>query len=120
MNFFETLQQQDNVDITIRIMKKNDRLTLNVMPGSTNSTLKPILISGSGAELDELFFTTVFPAVMEVSGIISNIEDVKKEAQDLAESEKKKSVPKAEKKPELKKAEKKIPESKVEQPEMFG
>ena len=99
MNFFETLQQQETVDITIRIMKKNDRLTLNVMPGSGNSLTKPIILTGTGAELDEGFFTTILPGVQKVAGLISNIEEVTKEAEEKTKSKpaEKKETVKAEK-----------------------
>lgn len=113
MNFFETLQQQDAVDISIRIMKKNERLTINVMPGSGNSVTKPIIITGTGAELDEAFFTTVLPGVKEVGGIISNLEEVKKEAEEKSKPAAKETKA-ADKKPAAKKT-----ETKVEEPTMF-
>ncbi len=88
MNFFEQLASQPDVDITIRIMKKNDRLTLNVMPGSGNSVTQPILVSGTGPELDQEFFSSVFPGVSEVAGMVSNIEEVKTEAAKKLEDKK--------------------------------
>ncbi len=80
MNFFEQLSASGNVDITIRIMQKNNRLTLNVMPGSGSSTTKPMIITGTPQELDAEFFSNLYPQVDEVNGIIHNIEEVKKEA----------------------------------------
>lgn len=84
MNFFEQLANACNgkTDITLRIMQKNDKLTIDVKPGSHSSTTKPLLFTGTPAELDAEFFTTVFPAVEEVKGILSNIDDVKKEAEE--------------------------------------
>lgn len=85
MNFFQQLAALGNVDITLRIMQKGDKLTINLMPGSAKSTNKPFNISGTGAELDEGFFTEVFPAVQEVKGLITNkeefIDDAKKKAE---------------------------------------
>lgn len=83
MNFFQQLAHAGagKVDLTIRIMQKNDKLTMEVMPGSTKSVgIKPMIFTGTPAELDEEFFKTISPAVSEVAGIISNIEEVKKEA----------------------------------------
>lgn len=78
MNFFEQLAASGNVDLTMRIMQKNDKLTLNIMPGSNSSTFKPILITGTAAELDAEFFSTVIPGVNEVKGLITNLDAVKK------------------------------------------
>ena len=113
MNFFEQLQNLDAVDMTIRIMKKNDRLTLNVMPGYGNSVTKPIIITGSGEELDKEFFPTLYPCINEVAGIISNLEEVKKEAE-----EKSKPAPKEKNQPDKKTAVKKE-ETKIEEPNLF-
>lgn len=115
MNFFEQLQQQPEVDITIRIMKKNERLTLNVMPGSGNSITHPIIVTGTGAELDEEFFPTVFPGVKEVAGMISNLEDVKKEAAKRANTKQEPAATKEKAKSVAKKAE----QQKVEEPNLF-
>lgn len=85
MNFFQQLAAQGNVDITLRIMQKGDKLTINLMPGSAKSTNKPFNITGTGAEIDEGFFTEVFPAVQEVKGLVTNkeefIDDAKKKAE---------------------------------------
>lgn len=88
MNFFEQLAQNENVDVTIRIMKKNDSLTVNVMPGSNRSALKPILLTGTGKELDDEFFTTVYPQVQRVAGILTNIGEVVSDAEQLGKEEK--------------------------------
>lgn len=92
MNFFEQLSSSGDVDITLRIMKKNDKLTINVMPGSGQSVTKPIIITGTPAELDSGFFTTLYPEVKEISGIISNIKEVKKESEEALKKEKDKSA----------------------------
>lgn len=80
MDFFQKLFDTGEVDITMRIMKKNDKLTINIMPGSKVSKLQPIIITGTPAELDAEFFSQVLPGVNEVKGLISNLEAVKKEA----------------------------------------
>ena len=80
MNFFEQLVSAGNVDMSIRIMQKGDRLTLNVMPGSGQSVTKPIIITGTPQELDEKFFENIYPEIREVTGIIHSLDQVKKEA----------------------------------------
>lgn len=112
MNFFEQLQQQTEVDLTIRIMKKGDKLTMNVMPGSSNSTSQPIIVSGSGKDLDEAFFTTVFPGVQEIGAMTSNIEEVKSKTREAAEIASSKKADK----PAAKKDDKKSTPAKKEAP----
>ncbi len=103
MNFFEQLANacKGKTDITLRIMQKNDKLTIDVKPGSHSSTTQPMVFTGTPAELDAEFFTTVFPAVEEVKGILSNIDDVKKQAEEKANA--KQRVQNAEKNLEKKK-----------------
>lgn len=95
MNFFEQLALigAGNVDLTMRIMQKNDKLTLNIMPGSGSSLIKPILVTGTPAELDAEFFQSIAPGVQEIAGLVTNLEDVKK---DVAEKKDKPAVVKHE------------------------
>jgi PRTRC genetic system protein E len=81
MEFFTRLAEAGNTDLTIRIMQKGDKLTMNIMPGSAKSTTRPINITGTGPELDAEFFNTIMPGVKEVAGIVSNLEDVKAQVQ---------------------------------------
>jgi len=87
MSFFKTLAEQGDVDITIRIMQKNDKLTCQVFAGSHYSAVKPMLITGTGTELDENFFPTIYPKVQEITGIVSNLDEVKAEAEEKAAEE---------------------------------
>lgn len=117
MDFFQQLAALGNVDLNIRIMQKNDKLTLSISPGNT-SNITPILVTGTAAELDAEFLNSIAPQVQSISGIVTNIHDVKAEAEKLeAESKKPKEKPKTEKaKPEVKKLEK----PKVAEPDLFG
>jgi PRTRC genetic system protein E len=78
MEFFEKLQREiSDVDITIRIMGKNGTLTVNVMPGSANSTTPPVLMTGTGAEID----ATIMSAIAETevtAALTTNIGKAKK------------------------------------------
>ncbi len=80
MSFFKQLVGFGNVDLTMRIMQKDNELTINIMPGS-KSTQDPIIVTASPEELDEKFFSEIMPGVNEVKGLISNLEDVKKSLQ---------------------------------------
>ena len=82
MNFFQQLQAVGQVDLTMRIMEKNGKLTLMIMPGATSSVIPPINITGTPAEIDEKFFSVIAPGVTAITGMVSNIEDVKKEIAD--------------------------------------
>lgn len=85
MNFFEQLASTGPVDITLRIMSdKTGKLTMNVMPGSVKSLQKPMNITGTPQELDTEFFQTIFPQVQEITGIVTNLKDVKEEAETKA------------------------------------
>ncbi|MBX3253953.1 MAG: PRTRC system protein E [Chitinophagaceae bacterium] len=114
MNFFEQLSNAGSVDITLRIMKKNEKLTVNVMPGSGQSVTQPIIITGTPQDLDAEFFNTLYPQVEEVTGIIHNIERVKSQAIDRKEKSEKKPAetnppkPSAPQKKAKEKADKKV------------
>jgi PRTRC genetic system protein E len=85
MNFFEQLAHAGagNVDITMRIMQKNDKLTLNIMPGAGSVSITPIIVTGTPAELDAEFFQSIAPAVNEIAGIVTNLADVKKQVTEM-------------------------------------
>ena len=112
MDFFKQLAMQTGgIDITMRIMQKNNSLTINIMPGSGSSTMQPILVTGTPAELDENFFSIIAPGVKEVAGLVTNLEDVKKELQDKVdkkETDKRKGSTKAAKPPTKKKKKPKV------------
>lgn len=95
MNFFQQLSEMTGgkADLTIRIMQKGDSVTVNVMPGNTSATIEPIIATGTPAELDEAFFSTLLPGVKEVSGLITNLEDVKSNLKKKAEEKEKPATP---------------------------
>jgi PRTRC genetic system protein E len=142
MNFFQQLAQAgaQNVDITLRIMQKDGKLTVGIMPGIKSATLKPVNMTGTPGELDAEFFKTIMPGVTEIRGIVTNLEKVKKEVEKKKDEPPEKSetstsvshkpaakkpVKKAGAKKDSVKAEKKkveVKEEKVADPEpnMFG
>lgn len=119
MNFFQQLVATGNVDITMRIMLKNEKLTMQIMPGSDRSTNKPYNITGTGEELDAHFFSRVFPGVQEIKGLTDNLEEVKKDLQEKKQSKPAGSSSKnqPDKKPAAKKSAKPKPAIKKQQPE---
>jgi len=125
MNFFQQLAAAGHVDFSFRIMQKNAKLTININPGGTPRSLLPMNFTGTPADLDAEFFKQIIPAVQEVTGLVSNIEDVKQQAAELPKKaektapvkagNKKKAAPKKEAKP---KPEKNKPEP-IKEPELF-
>lgn len=111
MEFFQKLAQTGNVDITLRIMQKEGRLIINVMPGTGSATIPPIIVSGMPAEIDEQFFSAIAPGLDEIKGLVTNLSEVKDELKaKAAEKQAAKSQP--EKKKETPKKKSKAPETK--------
>jgi len=95
MNFFRQLFQMGNVDLSMRVMQKNSKLTISIEPGLKSAGVAPIIVTGTPEELDAEFFASIAPAVQEIKGIVSNITDVKKQAETKAGEKKNVSVAKA-------------------------
>jgi PRTRC genetic system protein E len=96
-NFFTQLTKTvKNLDCTIRIMEKDDKLTVGIFP-SIKSKMKPVNMAGTPEQIDEGFFSKVVPNVKDVPGLLTNVEDVKKSATEVkpaAKKSKPKSKPK--------------------------
>lgn len=115
MDFFKKLFELSDADVTLHIKRKNDKLTISLMPEAANQ-ITPIIITGTPEELDEEFFNKINPALenaTELSVINSkSIAAEDKRIDDLASKPKTKSK-------EPKKAEKSKAE-KVAEPALFG
>lgn len=97
MNFFTQLATLgQGMDIVLRVKGKNGMLTVSVEPQHANvSKLKPLVLTGTPEEMDDGFIGQFDGAVTVARGLSSNLEDVKKDAADLASStEKQASVKK--------------------------
>lgn len=81
MTFFQNLADLGQVDVSLRILQKNEKLTVEVMPGISSDKFKPILVTGTPAELDEGFFSVILPALDEIKGLQTNIAQVKEQIQ---------------------------------------
>lgn len=117
MNFFQQLAAQGNVDITLRILQKDDKLTVNVLPGSFNSKVKPLVFTGTAEDLDKEFFGFIMAEAQEVRGIESNVQDTKDELKQEKEEKDKKANKKKEA-PKAKAADKKEKPAKEDKPEI--
>lgn len=126
-NFFQLLNEIENLDLTLRIMSKNGKITINVQPGLRSLITQPMNVTGTPEELDAEFFETLLPEVNDVAGIISNIEEVKQEATNQkTKSEMSSAAKKADKGSGGKKKTEKKPEKKaepaaavIEEPKLF-
>lgn len=93
MSFFSKLSFiAGELDLQITFKKKGEKITVGVFPTSNNSEIseriKPIVMTGTDAELDEGFFLNLTPAVEKISGLITNIESVDAELKKLEEQKK--------------------------------
>ena len=113
MNFFQQISTLGVESLEIKIVNKNNTLSISVLPKSnskTMETLKPIVISGAPEELDKEFFNIVSSPVQKTASLISNIEEYEKSLEAVkAEKEEKEEKKKVEaKKKEATKTEKSI------------
>lgn len=74
--FFKQLASAGEIDLTLRMKSKGDRITVELIPAG-KSLLKPILVTGTPEDLDEGFCSAIIPKFNEISGLKHNLEDVK-------------------------------------------
>lgn len=116
MEFFKKLSQLSVTNIDIKIVSKNDKMTVSVLPKVDMKDMKPLVLTGTAEELDSGFFEIFEPTVEDLKGIISNrdnfLEEAKKKAKEAVEEKKdtpkkaaakKDSAPKKEAKPAVEK-----------------
>lgn len=98
MNFFTQLATLgQGMDIVLRVKGKNGMLTVSVEPQHANvSKLKPLVLTGTPEEMDDGFIGQFDGAVTVARGLSSNLEEVKKDAADLASSTEKQASSKKE------------------------
>lgn len=96
MRFFTELYEafKGNMDMNLRIMSKDGVITMQITQGVKNDAVKPIEMNGTPAEFDEGFFDNVIPGVVEVHGLVTNIEEAKASAAKALEESKKKPADK--------------------------
>lgn len=124
MNFFAQLSALGHgLDINLRIKGKNGRLTVSVEPMHNNaSKLKPLVLTGTPEEMDEGFIAQFDGVVTVAKGLITNLDEVRKDASVLEKKEPPKAAgkPAADKpkKPEKAKSEKPKVEKKEAKPQV--
>lgn len=102
MSFFQNLSNTGIANIEIKVVIKDGIVSVLVDPKSTArdkaiQTIQPISISGTAEELDAEFFNIISEPLKKTSGIISNIEEHEKSADEAAKQkseEKKKATSK--------------------------
>lgn len=99
MNFFQQISTLGVESLEIKIVNKNNTLSISVLPKSnskTMETLKPIVISGAPEELDKEFFNIVSSPIEKTVFLISNIVEYEKSLEAVkavkAEKEEKKKA----------------------------
>ena len=102
MEFFNPLfaiSHPGDLDLTIRIKKKNDKLTVSVLPNGVDG-IAPVIITGTPQELDAGFTDAITGPLLQVSGLQVEseafTESVEKEKADTTPAKKQ---PKQESKP---------------------
>lgn len=98
MEFFQALSAiTGGIDISMRIKEKKGRVTVSVLPESSDFSgqIKPILVTGSIKELDEGFITAITPAINEFKGLVTTVDEFKNQ---VAQEKEKQTKPAAEKK----------------------
>lgn len=74
--FFQRLAQLGNVDVTMRIMRVGEKLTINVIPGSKSRILTPATFTGTPEEFDQSFFDVVVPTMEKTgTGITTTVKE---------------------------------------------
>lgn len=74
--FFQRLAELGNVDVTMRIMRVGEKLTINVIPGSKSRLLTPATFTGTPEEFDQSFFDVVVPTMEKTgTGITTTVKE---------------------------------------------
>lgn len=82
MNFFQHIfDLADGVDLSIKIKRKNDKLTVSVLPGSSTS-VTPLTVTATPEELDQGLDIIIVRPLLEVKALISNEAEFKKSIQE--------------------------------------
>lgn len=121
MNFFQQISTLGVESLEIKIVNKNNTLSISVLPKSnskTMETLKPIVISGAPEELDKEFFNIVSSPVQKTASLISNVEEYEKslKAIEAKKEEKKKEESKKKETTKTEKSADKVVEKTKEKP----
>ena len=101
-NFFSELSLlTDNYDVNLSITKENGEITVGIYPkckADAKMTFPPLILTGTIAELDEMFFDKIANAMKRTCGIMTNIGFYAKQMQQKEEQTKAKATVTAAKK----------------------
>jgi PRTRC genetic system protein E len=69
MEFFKKLYEMlDGIDVSIKVKRKNDKLTISVLPDTTH-VIAPITVTGTPEELDEGFIEAIRSPLTKIAGL---------------------------------------------------
>lgn len=109
MEFFKQVSDligQSEMSFTIKA--KDDKLTVMILPRSTTKetsgiSIKPLILTGTPSELDELFFAEIYGPIEKAVGLITNLESFEKSLEPAGKPEEQKTVKKNRAKSDVKK-----------------
>lgn len=82
MNFFQQIYDlADGVDLSIKIKRKNGKLTVSVLPGNSASVM-PLNVTATPEELDQNIEKLFVSPLLEVKHLVSNEASFKKSVQE--------------------------------------
>jgi PRTRC genetic system protein E len=120
-NFFQQLYPLiDGIDITMKVKRKNGRLTISVLP-ETTSVISPAILTGTPEELDNGFFAAVSAPISDAKGLKVDLENYKKsieKSKEKPKTETEKAKAEVSSKPTAGKKQKEKPKAKKEEPKI--
>lgn len=78
MNFFKQLSEVGVQNLELKVVIKNEILSVIIIPEMKNSNMVPLTVSGTAEELDEGFFGVISAPLKKTAGLISNVEEFEK------------------------------------------
>lgn len=108
MFFQQLFDATDGIDIAINVKRKNDKLTMSILP-LTTSKVQPAIICGTPEELEAGFFEAIAAPLAQAKGLevkTKEFEDSAAEAEKAAKEKADKAKQKASKEPAAKTAKK--------------
>ena len=81
MNFFKKLTELGVQKLELKVVIKDDVLSVIIIPEVQNANLIPLTVSGTAEEMDEDFFNVVTTPLQKVAGLSSNVSDFEKSAE---------------------------------------
>lgn len=80
MNFFTQLAETEVQNLELKVVTKNDVMSVIITPvmKDKNKSIVPLTVSGTAQELDEGFFDVITNPLKKAAGLTSNVEEFEK------------------------------------------